>query len=195
MADAAGFAPGGLIPPGLLPHQFNRSTPLGPYPGLWRASLTQLKDKPIMFEIHHTENASKLHKGWFLTGSDSTPNRRRCSIGAAVQLGLVMRHVKPGHLYIPGDRGALSFETGIAEGLLDQEAADFIAKQPGCFNPAPQTAISHVPAAPKRGTLASYSGTPIGDFMTALQTWRLSPGIDEQTKVAQALEVLLGQRA
>lgn len=148
-----------------------------------------------MFEILHTENASNLHTGWFLTGSDSTPNRSRCSIGAAVQQGLVMRHVKPGHLYIPGDRGAVSFEAGIAEGLLDQEAADYIAKQPGCFNPRPSVGVPLAGHKVRRaGTLDEYEGTPIGTFMAALQTWRLSPGIDEQVKVAKALEVLLDQR-
>lgn len=145
------------------------------------------------FDLLHSQNPSGLEKAWLLTGSDRTPNRQRCSIGAALQSGLVARSVKPGHIWFR-DHGILPAETAIALGHIDQAAADIVAGQVACYRPPAELAVPlavHVPAR-RPGTLQEFERTPLGDFLAALQTWRMSPGVDEQYKLGKALERLLG---
>lgn len=146
-----------------------------------------------MFNEVHNDNTTSLPTGWFLVGTEGAPMRSRCSVGAAVQSGLVMRHERPGHLYLPDGRGTRSFESAIAEGLIDQAAAEFIAKQPGCYRSAPMAGVVLPPlGGTRQGPLGDHTGTPVGAFVNALQSWRRNPdSVDELRKVADALEAAL----
>lgn len=133
--------------------------------------------------------------GWFLEGSQDAPVQAKCSIGAAVSRGHVLRHELPGYLFLTDGRGRVSFDAAIKDGLIDQAAADYIASQEGCHYASAPVGIPH-PAekAFRPGTLEEFEGTPVGAFVAALQAWRMSPGVDEQVKVAKTFQAALKRK-
>lgn len=183
--------PGGLLArPAPLPLPGTSPPLLGPSWALAGPSLFRLKDQ----HMYTLPSPQTQFSGWFLSGNPETsPSSQRCSIGAAVSTGQVMRHYRPGYLWLPDGRGAVSFETAIAEGICDAEAVEYIKRQPGCFNPNPQVGIAS-PKLPRPGTMEVFEGTPIGDLVKAIVLWgRNRESLDDQFKLAKAFEAVLGQ--
>lgn len=111
------------------------------------------------------------------------------SIGAALSTGLVTRHFDKGYLVIHG-RGKLSAAECIAQGLMDQAAADIVAQQESCAG-RPPVAVD-LAAVPERRA-APYEGTPVGDLVQAMQAWVTNPQAEESATALCAALVAFQQ--
>ena len=101
---------------------------------------------------------------------------------SAIQFGLLARSLEAGHLFINTGEGApikMSAKSAIAEGFIDQAAADLVGRQPGVLEAMRPSATIQLPA-------ATPEKSPEVIFMEALEDYLRARGSIRVATVVKA---------